>query len=50
LPTPIPDRYDKDTLKPGTGSMVTDLVPATDPANVTTPSAGAFTEVPAGTA
>jgi hypothetical protein len=37
-------------LKPGTGSMVTDLIPATDPAKVTLPEAGARTADPAGTA
>jgi hypothetical protein len=33
-------------LNPATGSMVTDLIPATEPANVTRPEAGARTEVP----
>ena len=42
-------RYDTDTLKPSTGSKVTDLIPATVPANVTSPSAGAMTSVPTGT-
>jgi hypothetical protein len=36
-------------LNPGTGSIVTDLIPATDPAKVTLPSAGARTSVPAST-
>jgi hypothetical protein len=30
--------------------MVTDLIPATEPAKVTTPVAGALTTVPTGTA
>ena len=37
-------------MNPGTGSMVTDRIPATDPANVTRPEAGARTGVPDGTA
>ena len=48
--TKITERYDSDTLKPGTGSMVTDLIPATEPANVTRPEAGARTAVPDDTA
>ena len=43
------DKYDTETLKPATGSMVTVLIPATDPANVTRPVAGAVTSVPTGT-
>jgi hypothetical protein len=33
-------------LSPGTGSMVTDLIPATEPAKVTLPDAGAATGSP----
>jgi len=35
-------------LNPGIGSMVTEVIPATEPANVTTPDAGASTGVPTG--
>jgi hypothetical protein len=34
-----------DTLNPGTGSIVTEFMPATEPANVTTPPTGATTSV-----
>lgn len=44
--TPTSARYEADTLTPGIGSMVTVLIPATDPANVTTPDAGAATVSP----
>lgn len=37
-------------MNPGTGSMVTERIPATDPAKVTRPEAGARTVVPDGTA
>jgi hypothetical protein len=37
-------------LNPGTGSMVTDRIPATEPAKVIRPDAGARTEEPADTA
>jgi len=47
--TEISDRYDTETLKPATGSMVTERIPATEPAKVTRPEAGARTAVPAGT-
>src|SRR5690606_18199689 len=43
------DRYETDTSRPGAGSMVTVLSPATEPAKVTTPDAGAATTVPTGT-
>jgi hypothetical protein len=36
-------------LNPGTGSMVMVFIPATDPAKVTRPAAGAPTVVPTGT-
>lgn len=36
-------------MNPETGSMVTDLIPATEPAKVTRPEAGAATGVPIGT-
>ncbi len=39
----MPDRYETEILKPGTASIVTDLIPATEPANVTIPDAGART-------
>jgi hypothetical protein len=39
-------RYDKETLKAATGSMVTVFMPATDPANVTVPDTGARTGSP----
>jgi hypothetical protein len=39
----ISDRYDTETLNPGTGSMVTDLIPATEPAKVTRPEDAAWT-------
>jgi hypothetical protein len=35
-------------LNPGTGSIVTEIIPATEPANVTTPDAGARTGAPTG--
>ncbi|HEY6627506.1 MAG TPA: hypothetical protein VI193_00815 [Acidimicrobiia bacterium] len=35
-----------ETLNPGIGSMVTDTMPATVPANVTSPDAGARTVDP----
>ena len=44
--TPTSDRYETDTLNPGTGSMVMVLIPATDPAKVTRPEAGATTVPP----
>jgi hypothetical protein len=47
--TEISDRYDTETLKPATGSMVTERIPATEPAKVIRPEAGARTTVPAGT-
>jgi len=37
-------------LNPGTGSIVTEIIPATEPAKVTTPDAGAWTGVPIGAA
>ena len=40
------DRYETETLNPGTGSIVTEIIPATDPAKVTIPDAGARTGVP----
>lgn len=40
------DRYESDTLKPGTGSIVTVLIPATEPAKVTRPDTGARTVSP----
>jgi hypothetical protein len=46
----ILDRYDTDTFSPGTGSTVTESIPATLPAKVTRPEAGARTTVPEGTA
>jgi hypothetical protein len=46
----MPLRYETDTLNPGTGSMVIDCIPATEPANVTTPVAGALTTAPGGAA
>jgi hypothetical protein len=33
-------------LNPGTGSIVTEIIPATEPAKVTTPETGARTRVP----
>lgn len=45
-----PCRKETETLNPAAGSMVTDLIPATDPAKVTVPEAGARTSVPTGTA
>lgn len=33
-------------MNPGTASIVIDCIPATDPAKVTTPDTGAFTEEP----
>lgn len=45
-PTPTSDRYESDTLKPGTGSIVTVLIPATEPAKVTRPDTGARTVSP----
>jgi hypothetical protein len=48
--TEIRDKYETDTLNPGTGWMVTDLIPPTDPAKVTRPEAGACTPDPKGTA
>jgi hypothetical protein len=44
--TSTSDRYDNDTLSPGTGSMVTVLIPATEPAKVILPEAGARTPAP----
>lgn len=41
-------RYETDTLRSGAGSMVTVLIPATEPAKLTTPDAGAKTGVPTG--
>ena len=41
--TDIEDRYESDTLNPGTGSMVTVFIPATVPAKLTRPDAGART-------
>ena len=40
------DRYELDTLMPGIGSIVTVFIPATEPAKVTVPEAGATTVVP----
>jgi len=40
------ERNETDTLKPGTGWTVTDSIPATEPANVTTPDTGASTASP----
>jgi hypothetical protein len=42
----MPERNETETLNPGTGWMVTDNIPATDPAKVTTPEAGAITGCP----
>lgn len=39
----IADRYETDTFRPGSISIVTDFIPATEPAKVTTPVAGADT-------
>lgn len=39
-------RYERDTLNPETGSIVTVLMPATEPANVTFPETGALTASP----
>jgi hypothetical protein len=36
-------------LNPDTGSMVTDVIPATEPVKVTIPDAGARTAVPSPT-
>jgi len=44
------DRYDSETLKPETGSMVTVFIPATEPAKVTSPETGARTVSPASAA
>lgn len=44
------DRYESDTLKPDTGSIVTVLIPATEPAKVTRPDTGARTVSPASAA
>ncbi|MDF2729013.1 MAG: hypothetical protein K0T01_799 [Acidimicrobiia bacterium] len=46
----ISDKKLNDTLNPGTGSMVTDLIPATEPAKVIRPEAGARTCEPAAAA
>jgi hypothetical protein len=43
-------RKERETLNPETGSMVTVFIPATVPAKVTRPVAGALTAVPADTA
>jgi hypothetical protein len=40
------ERNDTDTLKSGTGWMVTESIPATEPAKVTTPETGATTGSP----
>ncbi len=40
------ERYDTETLKPGTGSTVTVSIPATDPAKVTVPETGDLTTAP----
>ncbi len=40
------DRYESDTLKPDTGSIVAVLIPATEPAKVTRPDTGARTVSP----
>ncbi|HEU4894967.1 MAG TPA: hypothetical protein VFT85_03935 [Acidimicrobiia bacterium] len=44
--TSTAERYDNDTLRPGTGSIVTVIIPATDPAKVTRPDVGARTPAP----
>lgn len=49
LATETDRRYDTEIFKPGTGSTVTEFIPATEPAKVTTPEAGALTSVPTGT-
>jgi hypothetical protein len=49
LDTETDDRYDTEIFKPETGSIVTEFMPATEPAKVTTPEAGALTSVPTGT-
>lgn len=46
--TPTTERYETETLMPPAASIVTELVPATLPANVTTPETGAATTVPTG--
>jgi hypothetical protein len=44
------DRYETETLNPGAGSKVTVIIPATVPAKLTRPDAGAMTTAPAGEA
>ena len=44
------DKYETEILSPGVGSMVTVRMPATEPAKVTLPDAGALTAVPTGVA
>ncbi len=44
--TRTPDRYESDTLKPDTGSIVTVFIPATEPAKVIRPDTGACTVSP----
>lgn len=44
--TPTLARYESETLNPATGSIVSVLIPATDPAKVTLPEAGALTCAP----
>jgi hypothetical protein len=39
-------RYETEIFSPGTGSMVTVFIPATEPANVTFPDAGEETVSP----
>ena len=39
-------RYDVETLTPGSGTIVAEFIPATDPANVTVPAVGARTKAP----
>lgn len=39
--TQTSDRYDTEILYPGTGSIVTVFIPATEPAKVTVPETGA---------
>lgn len=48
--TPTADRYDTETLYPDKGSIVTVLIPATDPAKVTRPLTGAATGSPSAAA
>ncbi|MFO7298888.1 MAG: hypothetical protein DIU67_001675 [Actinomycetes bacterium] len=43
-------RYETETCTPGEGWIVTDRIPATEPAKVTVPETGATTTVPDGAA